>query len=111
MVAHDGVGQHINGENRSQSFHPPANRLAAKGVIFAGSIIDASQKSTANATLDSVHDADFGTAELLRSFRSAHSDSPESWTNTRQIVAKKGQGVKIGGWHVSDFCGGNCELQ
>jgi hypothetical protein len=77
MVAHDGIGQHINGENRSQSLHSPPNGLAAKGVIFTSSIIDASQKRTANATLDSVHNADFGTAELFRSFRSAHDDSPD----------------------------------
>jgi hypothetical protein len=77
MVAHDGVRQHINGKDRSQSFHSPPDRLAAKGVVFASSIIDTSQKRTANATLDSVHDADFGTAELLRSFRSAHGGSPD----------------------------------
>ncbi len=45
MVAEDGVGEHIDAEDRGEGFEPTANPFAAEGVIGAGLLIDPARKA------------------------------------------------------------------
>ncbi len=45
MVAEDGVGEHIDTEDRSERFKPSANPFAAEGVVGAGLLIDPARKA------------------------------------------------------------------
>ncbi len=72
MVAEDGVGEHIDAEDRGERFQSSANPLAAKRVIGAGLLIDPGEEGSSDASLDSVDDADVVGDELFISGGSGH---------------------------------------
>jgi hypothetical protein len=78
VVAHHGVGQHIDSEDGGESFHASANPLAAERKIFARDGINAGKKSSPNAALDSMNDSDFVRNELIGPSRPTHETPPRN---------------------------------
>jgi hypothetical protein len=59
MVGEDGVGQHIEPEDRGEALQSLADPFAAEVVVPACDGVFAGQKGTSDAALDAVDDADF----------------------------------------------------
>ncbi len=51
VIAHHGIGQDIDPEDRGERFHPPANPFASEGEILTGLVIDAREKRPTHAPL------------------------------------------------------------
>jgi hypothetical protein len=59
VVGQDGIGQHIQPEDRGETLQSLPDPFSAEVVVFACDGIFAGQKGAADTTLDAVDDADF----------------------------------------------------
>ncbi len=98
VVAHNGVGQHIDAEDGSEGFHTSADPLATERKILAGDGINASQKCPSDAPLYGMHDRDFVGKKLIGPSGPTHGTPPRTRNDFQIRSARQGRRKqKVGG--------------